>query len=974
MRPSGATRWLAREGAARSVRLVACVAAWLLVTAVLVPGVRAASPAPGTTERVSLADLSQPLAEGNGPSLETSVSADGRSVAFSSSASNLVDAVDGNGQSDVFVRDRVTGVTTLVSVALPGTTVPPGPAPRPEAAGGTSTEPSISADGRFIAFTSSAADLVDAEQQHTSGVSTDVFVRDLVEGTTRLVSFSDTAGERAAVGGARPAISPDGRWVAFSSPARGLGTMEDTCPVRLGCLPTWDVHVWDAQTDEIGLISAPVDGSADSARDQPPDISAGGRFVAFESLAENLIPGDTNGERDVFVGDRGIGFDTVDRVPVVTTRVSVSKTGAELVGPSGQPSISDDARRVSFVSSADADGTDGNGFPDVYLRDRDPDGNSAFDGVASETGSTTRVSTSASGGDADGLSLSPAISGDGGWVAWASVATNQVEGTGEICTQIIQFPGGDGNTEAPAGSIPGRAIISRPCFDVFAQEIETGATEVVSLSTTGARGDGDSIDPSVSFTGQVIGYHSDATNLVPGDTNAVDDAFVRDRPGLLVVAPGAGAFGDIPLGGSATLTFTATNLGVGPLVVSPADLVGIDPDQFVIAADGCAGQVLGHGDTCTVEVAFTPSAPGERSADLVVSSDVGGDPRRVPLSGRGTEAAIEISPDPGEFGSLPSGSSTGVTFTATSVGSAPLNISDVAVAVTSPHAADFVEGDDLCSGRTLAPQDTCTVTVAFSPGGPGARTASLVFTDDAASSPQAIPLGGIGAAEAPRQGAIIVTPDPGDFGSVPSGASRTLRFTAISAGDAPLRILGIAVEPGTTGSFTLVESSVSCPTVAMAKGSFCTVAVAFAPGAAGLFDGELVVDHDAPGSPTRVPLGGSAPEPPSPQPEPLAPPGGPAQGPSVILDPTLGPPGSVVQVIGKGFRPDAEVSLRWDPGIGLATAETDALGNFETYMLILPGDQLGPRLLVADDGLVSASAGELVVPQTTQARQFVTRG
>ena len=957
MTPARATAVRSLQGGnAASVRFLAALAAWLLVTAVLVTEVQAAFPAPGTTERISLPDLGRLPGEGNGPSLDTSVSADGRYVAFSSAATNLVDALDGNGQSDVFLRDRLTGATTLVSVASHEAVARPGllpglvggansllgrngVAPAAEAtrtASGVSTEPSISADGRFVAFTSSAPDLVDIEQQHTSGVFTDMFVRDLVEGTTRLVSFSDRGdGERAAEGGAHPAISADGRWVAFSSPAQRLGTMESTCPAGAICGQTWDVHVWDRLTHKMDLVSAPVNGTADSARDEPPDISAEGRFVAFESLAEDLVADDTNGAMDVFVSDRG----DVDQEPETIVRVSVGSDGAQLEEPSAQASISDDGRRVAFLSAADADGADGNALPDVYLRDRDADDNGLFAEQPEGASTTTRVSRGIADAGSDGPSVNPAVSGDGAWVAWASMATNQVEGDGDLCTSRVHS--GDDNF----------LLVQRTCVDVFVREVATGAVELVSLDTGGGQGNGDSKRPSVSFAGEVIGYDSSATNLVAGDANGFEDAFVRARLPRLVVAPGTGDFGDTVVGQSSSIVFTATNVGAGRLVVSAADLVGPDSGAFVMTADGCAGRSLGHGETCTVTVTFAPTALGDRSAELVVASDLGGDPQRVALTGRGTVPAIEVIPDPGDFGSQPSGSSNSVTFTARSVGSAPLAISDVAV---TPGAVEFVEEDDACAGRTLAPNETCTVTVSFSPTGPGERVSTLVFVDGAPGSPHVVPLRGVGVGEL-REAAIIVAPDPGDFGPVLPGASRTLRFTAISAGEAPLSIFAISVEDEATGSFSQVDGSANCPTVAMVMGNFCTVDVEFSPSDTGSFTGQLVFSDSAPGSPHRVALSGLG------------------QEPQVTLDPPLGPAGSVTKVTGTGFRPEVEVSLRWEPGIGQAKTATDTRGSFETFMLIMPGDRLGPRQLVAEDGVLIATADLLVVPGSTEARHFVTR-
>ncbi|MBP2235259.1 Tol biopolymer transport system component [Sinorhizobium kostiense] len=232
----------------------------------------------GTTIRVSVDSAGN---QANNYSYSGSISADGRHVAFTSSASNLV-AGDTNGFIDVYVRDLQLGTTTRVSVDSSG-----------DEANGDSNFlelPSISADGRYVAFSSEASNLVAGD---TNGVS-DIFVRDLHLGTTTRVSVGSVGGQ-ANGGSFEASISADGRYVAFSSDASNL-VAGDTNSVE-------DVFVFDLQrgtTTRVGV--APSGGQANN-ESFLPSISADGRHIAFNSVASNLVADDTNGDVDTFVAD-----------------------------------------------------------------------------------------------------------------------------------------------------------------------------------------------------------------------------------------------------------------------------------------------------------------------------------------------------------------------------------------------------------------------------------------------------------------------------------------------------------------------------------------------------------------------------------------------------------------------------------------------------------------------------------------------
>ena len=354
----------------------------------------------GETTRVSVDSTG---VAGNAKSDEPVISADGRYVAFFSQASNLVPA-DTNGERDVFVHDRRTGATTRVNVASDGN----------QADGPTRFGLDINADGRYIAFSSRASNLVPNDTNtcilypHDPGPCPDVFVHDRKTGETTRVSVdgTDNQGNDASYS---PSMSADGRYVAFISAASNLVPGDTNRGL--------DVFVQDRQTGQttrVNVDSAGTQADGDALWGAGKTIiSADGRYVAFVSQASNLVAGDTNGWRDVFVHDRKAGR---------TARVSVSSAGTEGDSASGGPVISSDGRYVAFDSSAtNLAPTDANGHaPDVFIHDL-------------RSGETTLVSVDSAGVQGNDSSASPAMSSDGRYVAFVSYASNFVPGDTNVC-------------------------------------------------------------------------------------------------------------------------------------------------------------------------------------------------------------------------------------------------------------------------------------------------------------------------------------------------------------------------------------------------------------------------------------------------------------------------------------------------------------------------------------------------------------
>lgn len=410
--------------------------------------------------------------------------------------------------------DRPMGCTTTrVSVASDGSQ-----------GNGRSFWPSISGDGRYVAFHSWAGNLVNGDTNGTS----DVFVRDLQSGETRRVSISSEGAEAKLFPALCPSISADGRYVAFGSRAANLvpGDTNDS----------EDVFVHDRIEGRTARVSVASDGTEGNWSSYEPSISADGRFVAFSSLASNLVPDDTNGFEDVFVHDMLTG---------ATSRVSVSSSGEEADGPSGLPTITADGRYVAFMSAAwNIVASDTNNMLDVFVHDR-------------ATKETTRVSVASDGTEANGHSGWPAISGDGRCVAFSSVASNLVSndrnGVDDVyvhdrvtCTTVrvsVASNGAEGNNASYDASISadGRYVAfssaasnlvpndTNEAEDVFVHNRATGETIRVSIARDGSEANSQSTQPSISADGRYVAFVSYGTNLVAGDTNGACDVFVHER-------------------------------------------------------------------------------------------------------------------------------------------------------------------------------------------------------------------------------------------------------------------------------------------------------------------------------------------------------------------------------------------------------------------------------------------------------------
>jgi hypothetical protein len=333
-----------------------------------------------------------------------------------------------------------------------------------------SYRPSLSADGRYVAFDSIANNLVPGDTNSNDG--SDVFVMDLRTGIIERVSVGHGQANDSSSGAS---ISGDGRYVAFVSDATNL--------VGTPAASHTQVYVHDRVTGT--NVRASVDSSGnpgDNGMVTPPiltvSLSRDGTSAAFDSSYTNLVPGGTSGQGDIFVHDLSSG---------TTELVSLATNGVRSNGISQLPVVSGDGRFVAFTSTASnlvpGDTNIGN---DVFLRDR-------------QAGTTELVSISMNGGFPNGESIVRSISADGRFVAFSSKASDLVPND------------------------------TNGVSDGFIRDRLLGVTERVSVSSAGVQGNFDTYNTVVSDDGRWVAFESRANNLVAQPFETWFDVFLRDR-------------------------------------------------------------------------------------------------------------------------------------------------------------------------------------------------------------------------------------------------------------------------------------------------------------------------------------------------------------------------------------------------------------------------------------------------------------
>ncbi|HJT79962.1 MAG TPA: hypothetical protein VJ719_02100 [Chthoniobacterales bacterium] len=477
------------------------------------PASPAPYPRPGSTQRASVPYHG---GQANLFAFDPAISLNGRITAWDSYATDFVPA-DTNELEDVFARNLVSGSLHRLSIA----------------SNGGSSQPAVSGDGRYVAFTSDATNLVEHDGNHRR----DVFVHDLVAGTIERVSVSNTGAE-ADDTSLNPALSFDGRFVAFMSYASNL------VPAAANLYP--QIYVRDRITGTTELVSVSSNGEIGDGGSLYVDISSDGRYVAFSSAAENLVPNDSNLQQDVFFHDRETGQ---------TEIVSISTNGTAGEHDSRIPSISDDGRFVAFESIATTlVPEDTNGASDIFVRDR-------------ASGVTRRVSVTNSGAEAESGntpftpgSYFAAISPDGRYVVFQSDAPNL------MADDTIRD------------------------WDVFVHDLMTGNTTPAALGLDGLQPNKGSGQPEIGADGRYVALLSKSTNLVPEGNDDWEDVFVHDR------GPSLGIGGLSAKVEQGTVTVQGWATFSGTIISSGSDPVG----------DGETGAAEAGADLSGANVSYRP--------------------------------------------------------------------------------------------------------------------------------------------------------------------------------------------------------------------------------------------------------------------------------------------------------------------------------------------------------------------------------
>lgn len=434
----------------------------------------------------------------SGVTTGTDVSPTGRYVVFTSEATNLVTG-DTNNSADVFLRDSQTGVTERVSIADNEAEAQVG------GYGGL-----VSSDGRYVAFSSDSENLVTLD----TNLSTDVFLRDRVAGTTIRVSRGGTEGNGPSY---LQSMTPDARYIVFASDADNLiGTADQNFST--------DVFLRDRTLAKTERVSVATDGTEGDLDSSGGSISDDGRYVTFISNASNFDPNDSGIYADVFVRDRNVAAP-------LTTRLTALPNGDEADADSSNALISGDGRVVAFDTDAGnlLSQPDDNVTTDVYAR-------------VLATGVTERISTGLGNTDSTDFSFVAGISDDARFVLFQSGASNL------ISTKLTSVS------------------------NSFVRDRSSGSTVLGATSD----GQGEPSDPNVanggsfpnaiSGDGRYVLFSSNATDVIrAGDTNGnVTDVFLRSNPVpyLFLATPST-----VARGATITMSLSGSGLHAGPLVL-----------------------------------------------------------------------------------------------------------------------------------------------------------------------------------------------------------------------------------------------------------------------------------------------------------------------------------------------------------------------------------------------------------------------
>jgi hypothetical protein len=679
---------------------------------------------------------------------EPAMSADGRYVAFttdepfdptdrlavSQSTSGGTDA-ERRPDADIYVRDTTLDTTTLISEEV---WTDEGGDVHTEPANGDSYQPTISGDGRFVAFATGAWNIAG----DTTTPAIVVCDRD-PKGTGTLGStcrFTTITGNGEGIP-SNPHLSADGRRISYDVEPYEVGFAARAAaatPPGDGYVEIVELRRGDDGTltgptdDDRTYVTAPeqldINGAGHSRRSVGDStMAAGGTHVAFVA---RYFHGETP---DAYVvEDYDVGTGGLTRLDLDANGDPIAADGREF----RHPALSGDGRRYAFTDVQEA------GEVGVRLYDRDPDGDGTFGRPTVEIASRTPDGT-------DGQGDQAAFSADGRYLAFTTPTPGMHDGTDaatressclgpgrdlSYCEIVVRDIVADaarktaGLPRLPAElASPSATCVSaaKPCEGTG----QSGVTDPVGEGGSGRVTDDGS--PVLSADGSVIAYGSSAADLIDAgaDTDDRVDVFRhRFQPAL---AAGPQDFGEVPLGAEVIRDVPVTQAGAGPTQVRS---VTVDQGDFsVFPGESCTTVVLHAGEQCLVSVRFQPTVLGARTATLKLTFDGGDVPLSVPLTGTGTPVpvgAFSAGPAVLDFGARPVLRTSPVkSVTVRNTGTAPLRLRAVALSPTT-FRGDYRISAGTCANRSLAAGATCRIDVVHRPTAVGVRPSALTVTYD----------------------------------------------------------------------------------------------------------------------------------------------------------------------------------------------------------------------------------------------------
>ena len=569
----------------------------------------------------------------------------------------------------------------------------------------------VSADGRYVVYQSQATNLT--ANDSVGGI----FVRDTQAGTTTLASIDESGASLQYT--YQTAISANGQFVTFSA---WNGTVN--------AIYLRDLQAGFTERDDVAMDGTP--GNADA---HLGGISADGRFVAFSSVATNLVQGVVSGVSQCYVRDRNIS---------TTHLVSTATDGRPGNQACLAQSISADGRYVTFISAATNLVSVSVNAQELFFRDM-------------QSGQTTLASVATNGTAANSSVNSiygpSAISADGRFVVFTSSATNlvpqstnddafhlylrdtELQQTSLLDTDATGNPLGGGSQENavwPSISADGRFIAFEVFGQVFIRDTTTNDSRALSVAADGTIGNADAVSPAISPGATIIAFGSSASNFVSGDTNNVSDAFVAGNPflaadyiALLSVSP-ASVSGGSTVQGNVVLNTPAPAGGVN--VTLSSNNVAIQLPATAYVPEGATTGIF----------AVSTSLVASETRGTIIGSYGGGSAISVLTLEPG--AAISVVPAEWDFGGQAVGTaSTPQTFVLTNSGTAPATFNSIALS----SSQNFQVSSNCPAG--LAVGASCTVSISFRPLQPGAAVTNALqvsFAGGSGTATQSIPIQG----------------------------------------------------------------------------------------------------------------------------------------------------------------------------------------------------------------------------------------